>query len=432
MRAETEKNQADVEKTRIRYFYSKLMSYNSLRKSLKSGVTKKELMVIKDFACNCNKHKDLLMRALVTEEKDAIMHNKCEFAAKTKGIITVNSKGKILSEGYKFYSTHPDWKVRVATTIGLGKFTDENVIEILTSMLNDKHRSVKLAVIQALEVLKLESAKKILQEMSDKNSKKRLDELASRAIKRSKFGINIDKINKYTFYKLLSSGQARKIYHRKSKTNKILVSKQIFQGFLNKPFVEKYFNHHDASYGDYKHPFFTEFNQQNIPVKEHRFTKKNTKRSKINYITHLFYNKTLSINHFENTLNPITGEIYWAITDNNDPKVTRPLLIVKAVKQKPDEFLTIPLTSDITSQSDPGMLIEIHGKKSKLQISRQRIVHRSSLLNKYGNIPRAILKKIQNVNKHKATEPKQSFFYNSGNSFLEAPDNNHETTKKLM
>ena len=415
MQFATELKKEGIEETRVRLFYPRALSYNSLRKALKSGVTKKELVVIKDFECNCDKHKDLHLRTLAAIENENIRYRKCEFTAKTKGITAINSEGKMLLEAYYFYSNHPNWKVRVASVIGLSKFTGEEVVRTLSSMLSDKHWSVKLAVIQALVVIKSEPAKTVLQQIIDRNSQERLKKLACRAVKRSKFGVNFDKMNGPTLHKLLGTTQARKIYHARNKTNKVLVSKKIFHSFLNKDSLQKYFNHFDILHTERKRPFnFVQFNQKNIPVKRHRFTKKNTKKNKINYINNLFFKKVLPIEHFESISNPIVGEIYWAIADSTDPKVTRPLLIVKAINPKAGDFLAMPLTSDIAAQSDDSLLIEIDGKKSTVQISRQRIIHQSLLLNKYGSISsndlEAICKTANNV-KQKTAASQQSYFH---------------------
>lgn len=412
MQSDTESKQ---EKKGVKFFYPKALSYNSLRKALKSGITKKKRMVIKEFECNCDRHTSLYL-ALTTIENKNITHGNCEFIAKTKEVPAINSEGKILLESYRFYSKHPNWKVRVANTIGLSKFTDEQAVEILSNMLNDKHWNVKLAAIQALEVINSEPSKNALQKMLVTHSEKRFQKLAYRAMTRSKFGINPYKIYRPTLYKLLGSAQARKIHHRKSKTNKILVSRRIFYSFLNnfnKNSVQKNYNHRGVSSTEYGRQFnLLRSNQQNILVKNHHFTKGNTKKNKVNYLNSLFFKKVLPVDHFERISNPIAGEIYWAITDGSDPKVTRPLLIVKVVNPKTGDFLAMSLTSDTESPSNDDLLIEINGTKSKVQISRQRIIHQSLLLNKYGSVSRDVLDEISikaEKIKPKTTQPQRFY-----------------------
>ncbi len=385
----------------VNRYYPKLMSYASLRKALKKNVTTGEPALIKEFECNCEKHKGLYLQALVSENRDTLTVRKCEYTAKATGQVAINLEGKFLLEGYEFYSQHPDWKVRVAVIIGLSKSTEGRAVTILSDMLIDHHWGVKLAAIQALEATELKPAKRVLEGLVKENRKGKIGRLAHRAMKRINFGVDIDKLDKVALHKLHQSTLSKKIYHPKSKTNKLLVSKKIFRGALSRNSLQKYFNHYDMLHTNHKPQFNSvKFHKKNILVKMNRPTKKKTGHDKLNYVNNLLFKNMLPINRLDNITNPICGEIYWAVVNKGDPKVTRPLLIVEAVNRGAGDFLTLPLTSDVLSQSDSSMIAEVEGKMSRIQITRERIIHKSLLLNKCGNISDSNLETIRKVRRN--------------------------------
>lgn len=414
-----------IENSDVRYFYPSLISYRSLRESLKKGTFKNTSLEIKHFECACEKHKNLLFLSVIANNTDILKVKKCEFNAKLTGKPIVNSAGAILLEGYQFYASHPDWKVRVSVVMGLSKFNTEEAKEMLSGLLNDKHKGVRLAAAQALEAMQSSPAKALPEKPIHQHEKNKTEKLPNKAIERIKSKLT-KKRNKRTLRTIIASPFTKKIYHIKSKTHKLLIDKRILQIRTTAYFLRKHFNQYRTPH-QYEAPYqrsklslnTLQSHEQTILIKKNRPSKRKTMQLKLIYKTHLFFKSSMPINRLDNKLNPVPGEIYWATTDERDPKITRPLLIIEAVNQKAGDFLAVPLTSDISSKPDPNMLVEIEGKASKIQIARKRIIHQSYLLNKCSNIPEDQFKKIRsatkNENPHNSPlkKPKPSQFMKS-------------------
>ncbi|QLH44068.1 MAG: type II toxin-antitoxin system PemK/MazF family toxin [Coxiellaceae bacterium] len=108
----------------------------------------------------------------------------------------------------------------------------------------------------------------------------------------------------------------------------------------------------------------------------------------------MFQNNVL-IKEINNNCNPIKGEVYWAITSATDPKLTRPVLIIKAMNEKAGDFLVVSLTSDVPAHVNNNMIVKIGEERSRIQPSFHQVIHKSMLLNKCAEVPENVVQRIK-------------------------------------
>ena len=376
-----------------KYYYPKETESNSFQKALKIGMHSKEIKVIKKFQCDCLKHHNITLVALVPQYKKDLIIRRCEFIGQSDMEIVITNEGQILFKGYQFYSTHPNWKVRRAVAVGLGKLRTEKAFNLLFSLLTDLHFDVVLATLQSLEKF----GPPILTELTrlvDNIDQKHVQHLVHRLIKKIKFGMCFDGSLEQSLGKLSKSQLVMKI-PKKSQKTKLLVPRKILYSLFSIDYKRKHFNHWDRlNIGINKIKHSIQLNGKKVLIKRNRFTAKNVKKNKLNHTKSLFFRDAVPIESIKDIVNPQKGEIYWAITDARDPKMTRPVLIIAAVDQKSGDVRVAPLTTDTLWSSDKNLIVEFANTKNTVQLWRQKTIHRSSLLNKYGEISRDDFEKV--------------------------------------
>lgn len=394
--------------TEIKYYYPKETEFNSLRKSLKFGMDSKEIKVIRKFHCKCPKHQNIILVALVSQFKNTLTIRECEFTAQSEKI-AINKEGKILFNVYEFYSAHPNWRVRVAVAVGLGKLKTQNAFNLLFSLLTDLHFGVVLAALQSLEKLGPSFLKRLCTLVPNINQK-HVQFLVYRLIKKVRFGMCFDNTLEQSLKKLSKSQLVIKV-PKKDKKTKILVPREIFYNLFADDHRKNYFNHwNKLNKGINKITNIIQLNGERILIKRSRFTVNNVKKNKINYIKSLFFRDAIPVN-IKNILNPQQGEVYWSITDTYDPKITRPVLIMAPIDQKSGDIQVAPLTTDTLLPSDKNVIVDIANKKNSVQLWRQKIIHQSLLLNKYGEISKDVFEKLSK----KIEELKQNSIFSKKN-----------------
>lgn len=376
------------------YYFTRSISHISLRKSLKNGTAKKESKRIKKFYCDCDKHKTQKVKAIVSEEINEIAINKCKWRAVDNGIVAIDSEGNILVSAFKFYIRHPDWKVGAASAIGLGKLNTEESIAVLFSLTLNSHYGIALAAVQSLEAIGSEAIISSLQKFRSENNVNRINRLISRALERLKIGVNSSNFIKQIVTKLQNKELLRKVSSQKERKNNVLIPRKIYHGVFTKFSLKRCLGSWDVrSRAHETTNMVVQLNGEKLRVKTKRNTSNDTKRNKLNYLINLFFNNTFLVDHIQNNIHPLSGDVYWAVTDTTDPKITRPVLVLKAMNRLAGDYLVAPLTSDTTNPKG-GLHVEINDKKSCVQLSRQKVVHRSLLLNKYGTLAQKDLDKI--------------------------------------
>lgn len=380
------------------YYYKKLLAYRSLRKSLQNGSAEKRELYVKHFQCACHKHKLLLIQALAEEKKETIRVDQCEWSCVLTAKKAISSSGEIRIEGYEFYSKHPEWKVRAAVSIGLRKINTKKALNILSALLKDEHYGVRLVTVQSLEIVKSESALALLEAaLVHENADKRLCKAIKQSLKRMKFGVvkmgvSSLAVTACALDKLQDTHQVRKIYHHHSRQNKILIPRSLFYNSFGENELNRYFNHWSNSLPQCKN--FTKFiqlNEQRVPFHENRTSTKKVIRKKKDYIKSLFFRNFLLVDALQIIHRPVVGEIYWALTDKVDPKITRPVLVMGAVQGKPDYFIVAPCTTQVSKVT---VTIDMQDKKSYIQLWRKKVMHQSLLINQCGCLDKAEMDQV--------------------------------------
>lgn len=375
-------------------YYPQSLSYLALRKSLKGGKTKNGSQFIKKFHCNCEKHKDNELKAIVSENTDELIIKRCKWRTTDDGILAINSEGEILISAYQFYSKHFDWKVCAAAAIGLGKLKTEQSIALLFVFLQDSHYGLALAAIQSLEAIGSETILNSLQKFRSENTVNRINRLITGAIERLKFGVNAKGFIKQIVSKLQSKDLLRKVSSQKERKNNVLIPRRIYNGLFNEITLKHCLGSWDVRSREHQTAnMLVRVKEEKLLVRTKRLSLSETKQNKQNYMINLFYKDIFLVDQIQNNIHPQSGDVYWAVTDTNDPKTTRPVLVLKAIDKQAGDYLVAPLTSDINNTKG-NIIVEVNEKKSCVQLSRQKIVNRYLMLNKYGSLNQNELDKI--------------------------------------
>jgi hypothetical protein len=388
--------------------YSEQETYLSLRKSLSKGVVvhtyPTPLRVIKEFACECKKHHGLRIFSVVSEETDSIQIKKCKIASIKKDAISeaVTKEGHYTLHGYDFFIHHSDWKVRAAVAAGLGRINSEKSLGLLSYLLSDTHFGVRLAALQAVESFGTYPAFQLLSQFlgRDRHTKN----MIQRAVERMKFGINkvvnpvgetlnirqkikrgVGKTDppKKIIGQLRAKGALRKLFDNRTHQPKLLLPKNVFHSTRNLSF---YYQISGLVASPIERTIVI-VEGQKFCFESQRRSKDKTAQRKIQFIERLLVSKSIIIaRRIDKSINPRPGEVYWAVTPHDDPKPTRPVLIV-------DEKTVMPLTSQVLSK-EKGIVVTVSGETSKVQISRQEFLDTSLLLCKHGILKKKDLRKI--------------------------------------
>lgn len=395
-----------VSDNKLIYGYEDLMSNVSLRKALNKGKTTRKELFLREFKLPDDR---IITGAAFAEEKNVDIGDFRAQAINVRPVaVLIDQEGIVGLEAYKYYSRHPSWKVRAAVVNGLGNKKCKEAVAILADLLNDKCFSVSLAVVQALEKIKTKESKKLLSSLikSFQKDDKAFAEENSVNCKRAISSIT----NKKKQYPQKKINKREIVFHTRQKKNIMLFVDVIY----DKNYVI------DRSII----PNSTCSVNPRVKIK----LMKKTWQTKIARKNKLKFHRNLdTYNFFLNNLHqqkpePCGGEIYWATTDQDDPKMMRPLLIVMPSDDTlaKDKFWGIPFTSNIASVLPRELVITVAEKPSKMQIDRKRIIDASSLVSKCGKVSSRCLKKVLNILNNKGSIPKayerSLFFYQGKNA----------------
>ncbi len=383
-------------------------------KSLRNGKRQAGSLKFQHVACACAQHKNLPQPALLDQNNKILCFtgkNKnldCHFIPIVTSQIdtATTTDGTLLLAYYQFFSQHHNWRVRAAVAVGICRYHRGEVRnQLLEMLIRDRHYAVNLAVVQALIDQKTQPANVLLQRFAKDNEvSKRARMLITNSLKKQNARIKLEKelgpqtiaILKKKKINYWSKPRAPYRNHPNA-TQKIffkMPNTKNWQALLLKRHTK---NKKQQSKRDYAADLFSQAVYHNVAFKkQHRKKDKPChfrKKTGLLTVQGFHYKKAASIS------TPKPSEIYWAVAQRDDPKLSRPVLVLEAQDNQAKKWWVIPLTSQAcfacnTAGSAP-FAIKVDNVMSYVQLQQCRLIEKQHLIRYCMTLPEGLFSEIQ-------------------------------------